>query len=34
CLLFIGQGPGSCWGRVIEVVGESVESGGVAGEWG
>nr|GEU60346.1 putative reverse transcriptase domain-containing protein [Tanacetum cinerariifolium] len=28
------QGPGSCWGRVIEVVGESVKSGGVAGEWG
>nr|GEV64084.1 hypothetical protein [Tanacetum cinerariifolium] len=25
------QGPGACWRRVIDVVGESVESGEVAG---
>nr|GEW44017.1 reverse transcriptase domain-containing protein [Tanacetum cinerariifolium] len=33
-LVLLSQGPRSCWGRVIEVVRESVESGGVAGEWG
>nr|GEY31352.1 hypothetical protein [Tanacetum cinerariifolium] len=28
------KGPGSCWGRLIEVVGKSVDSGGVAGNVG
>nr|GEU87555.1 hypothetical protein [Tanacetum cinerariifolium] len=30
----MAKGPGSCWGSLIEVVGKSVDSGGVAGNVG